>query len=78
MWQQMIARLHRAGQQKPVKVWIAQHTTPFRNAWRKARIQAQAIETNMDLRMKIEHMVWNSEEMCELVLDPTDQSSIFD
>ena len=78
MWQQMLARTHRAGQTQDVHVWIAQHSTPFRNAWRKARLYAQGIENTMESVMKIEHMVWPAGRIVWTEFDPEDRSSIFD
>lgn len=55
-WQQLAGRGHRAGRTQPVYLYIAQHTTPFRSAWRTAVKQADYIQETTGLAQKIRHL----------------------
>lgn len=78
MWQQMLGRTHRAGQSNPVRVWVLQHTTPFRNAWSKARKQAAFIEETISLRQKLNHLQWGDVEILDNGVDEDSGVAIFD
>lgn len=46
-WEQMLGRLHRAGQSNPAVFLVMQHTKPFRECLDKATTQAQYVHDSM-------------------------------